>query len=149
MNIYQLLKQEHKSVKDLMQQIERAGEMMAGSRENLFSQLYKELQVHMEGEEKLFYPPLEENEEARPLVYEAYEEHHVVKVLLEELRAAPKDNERWMAKMKVLRENTEHHIREEEKEVFKAAKEILGKDREAGILNQYQEAKQKEMAMAR
>jgi iron-sulfur cluster repair protein YtfE (RIC family) len=94
-------------------------------------QITERLQTHMMIEEAIFYPAVQEvansgkNEE---LVPEAYEEHHVVKLVLDELPDVDPEDERFKAKMTVLSELVDHHVQEEEKELFKVA-EKLGKDR--------------------
>ena len=59
---------------------------------------------------------------------EGYEEHHVIDVILDELLEVPEDADQWKAKLKVLKENLEHHIEEEEGEMFRRAKSALGKE---------------------
>ena len=66
--------------------------------------------------------------ETREITLEGLEEHHVMKVLLRELAAMKFDSEQWTAKLKVLKENVEHHVEEEEGEMFVDAKKILSKD---------------------
>jgi Hemerythrin HHE cation binding domain len=138
-DLYGLLKEDHEKLKDLFSQIEEEGEMEA--RQDLFSQIEEELDVHMEGEEKYFYPPLEEDEEARKMVLEAYEEHHVAKTVLKELDGVSADNERWAAKVKVLSEIVDHHIEEEEGELFKLARKVLDREQAQNIAEQLKEAK--------
>ena len=142
MTIYQQLKKEHKDVKDLLERIEKG----SGPVDDLFSRLDRELSIHMEGEEKLLYPPLMSDEKMKERVLEAYEEHHVVKTLLGELNSMPKDDERWMAKIKVMQENIDHHVKEEEGDIFEGAQEVLDRSQEEEILKMYEEEKQKQMA---
>jgi hemerythrin-like domain-containing protein len=68
---------------------------------------------------------LESREETRELTLEAVEEHKVVRRLLSELARMAKDSGQWMAKLTVLRENVEHHVEEEEDELFKLARSTL------------------------
>jgi hypothetical protein len=68
---------------------------------------------------------LKEAEETHDITLEAYEEHNVVKTLLAELDVLPKDDETWEAKLTVLKENVEHHVEEEEGEMFKKARKVL------------------------
>jgi hypothetical protein len=87
-----------------------------------------ELMGHERMEEDVFYPALRANAEAREIVLEGYEEHHVIDLILDELLDVPEDSEQWKAKLKVLQENIEHHIEEEEGEMFKKAKQTFDKD---------------------
>jgi hemerythrin-like domain-containing protein len=145
MSFYDTLKKEHQAVKGIIQQI-RQGK---GNAENLLSRLQQELSVHMNGEEKLFYSILSENESAKEKAFEACEEHHVARTVLQELQDLPTDNERWMAKLQVFQEILEHHIEEEENEIFEVAQEVISREQENRIASQYEEMKQQQMAAAR
>jgi hypothetical protein len=90
----------------------------------------EKLHGHMVIEEEIFYPAVRGGVSTRKveeMVPEAYEEHHVVKLVLGEMPEVDVDDERFSAKMTVLEELIEHHVREEEKDLFKAA-EKLGKE---------------------
>jgi hypothetical protein len=125
--LFDLLKEDHDRVKDLFEQIEDS-EDDAESREELFSQIREDLEIHMEGEETYLYPALEEHEDTKEMALEAYEEHHVAKTVLSEVIELDQEDERWKAKMKVLKELVEHHIQEEEGELFKLTKKVLAKE---------------------
>jgi hypothetical protein len=84
--------------------------------------------VHELVEEKVLYPALKPHREAREIVLEGYQEHHVADVLVGELERLAPDDERWGAKFKVLKENIEHHIEEEEGDMFKTARSVLGRE---------------------
>jgi hemerythrin-like domain-containing protein len=90
--------------------------------------LKNELEVHARIEEQIFYPAIKEAKETHDITLEAFEEHRVVKRLLSELEAMPVTDERWGAKLKVLKENVEHHVEEEEDEMFKSARKVLSKE---------------------
>ena len=122
MDAFELLKKDHKKVAQLFKEIEAAS---GQTKKEIFSRLKSELDVHAQIEERIFYPALENKEVARDITLEAYEEHNVVKQLLAELEALPKDDESWGAKLKVLQENVEHHVEEEEGEMFKDARKVL------------------------
>ena len=79
-------------------------------------------------EEKVLYPALASTKQARPIVLEGSQEHHVADVLLKELHRMPKTDERWGAKLKVLQEGIEHHIQEEERKMFPIARGVLDRD---------------------
>ena len=89
-------------------------------------------------EEKVLYPVLKSHAEARDIVLEGYQEHHVADIVLKELQRMPPSDERWGAKLKVLKENIEHHIEEEEGEMFKTARAVLSRNQlqELGTLMQ-------------
>ena len=136
MNAFQLLKNDHKIVSGLFDQIESVS---GQAKTQLFTRLKSELDVHALIEEKVFYPALENKKEAREITLEAYEEHKVVKDLLAELaNGSPADGE-WDAKLKVLRENVDHHVEEEEGELFDKANDVLS-DEELERIGQQMEA---------
>jgi DNA-binding FrmR family transcriptional regulator len=91
----------------------------------VFKRIKSELEVHTHIEETILYPALEKPAETHDLTLEAYEEHKVVKTLLAELSAAKSATDEWQAKAKVLRENVEHHVKEEENELFDKADDAL------------------------
>lgn len=125
MDAFQLLKADHKNVADLFDQLESA---RGQAKLRVFEQIKTELELHTHIEEKVFYPALEEPEETHDLTLEAYEEHAVVKQLLKELSKARTANDEWEAQAKVLRENVEHHVEEEENELFPKAEAALGEE---------------------
>lgn len=122
MDAFQLLKEDHRKVEQLFSQLESAS---GKAKLEVFKQIKTELELHTHIEEKIFYPALEEPEETHDLALEAYEEHAVVKTLLKELGRARTANDEWEAQAKVLQENVEHHVEEEENELFKKADSVL------------------------
>jgi hemerythrin-like domain-containing protein len=120
MDAIELLKQEHRMVKELFEQFEEAGERATRQRRTLVEKLTAALVPHMAVEEQHLYPMFRErgDEDDRHMALEAIEEHHVVKVLLKELEAMTPDDERYAAKVTVLQELVDHHIKEEEEEIF-------------------------------
>jgi hemerythrin superfamily protein len=128
MNAFQLLKEDHQKVSGLFQQIEPTTERAEKTRTELFARLHEELDIHAQIEEKVLYPAIKQAAETREIVLEGFEEHHVVKMLLKELASMPVDTEQWTAKMKVLKENVEHHVEEEEGEMFQKARQVLSED---------------------
>lgn len=145
MNVYDLLKEDHKKVAAIFEKLEPTTERALKTREELFNKLNSELEVHTAVEEKILYPVLKKAAETRDITFEAFEEHHVIKELLEELSATPKDTEEWTAKLTVLKENVEHHVEEEEGEMFKKARKILT-DKEADELGAQMEAAKTQLA---
>jgi hemerythrin superfamily protein len=99
------------------------------------------LSLHEELEETYFYPQLKKADAARDLVLEAYQEHHVMDVLLDEISALKPSSEEWEPKIKVLKENTEHHIEEEEGELFPKVRKIWDADKRDQVGRQMQQAK--------
>ncbi len=138
--IYDILKIEHKDVKRLFKQI------VDGERyqDDVFSQIKMALQLHMAGEEKLFYPRLENNPETRTLTLEAYEEHDVAKKVINDVDNSSDDDVKY-AKIKVLSETVDMHIKEEEDDLFKKARHVLSDDDEREIAKQFMNEKMANM----
>jgi iron-sulfur cluster repair protein YtfE (RIC family) len=90
--------------------------------------LTRELDVHEAIEEQVLYPALRPHAEAHDVVLESIEEHHVADGLIKELHAVRKDAEKWGAKFKVLKESVEHHIQEEERKMFPAARGVIPRE---------------------
>lgn len=124
MDAFELLKKDHKKVSQLFKEVEAAS---GQAKKQIFSRLKTELDVHANIEERIFYPALENKEEARDITLEAYEEHKVVKDLLAELDNGDAAQDEWDAKLTVLKENVEHHVEEEEGELFSKARQVLSK----------------------
>lgn len=131
MNAIELLKKDHQKVAGLFKQYENAGQEASAKKEELFARIKQELDVHARIEEEIFYPAARQVavEEAKELVAEAAEEHKQIKTLLAELDGMDADDEQFDAKMKVLKEDVEHHVEEEENELFPKVKKALGSDR--------------------
>jgi hypothetical protein len=128
MDAIELLESDHKKVAGIMEKIDGTTERALKTREELFTQLKTELDLHAEIEEKIFYPVLEKAKESRDITLEAFEEHRLVKQLLNELAAGAKDDETWTAKFTVLKEQVEHHVEEEEGDMFKKARRVLSQE---------------------
>ncbi len=149
MDVFALLKADHEKVAEMLKAIEETTERAAKGREDLFTRVKAELDLHAAVEEEIFYPALEDADETRDITLEAYEEHRLVKQLLGELESAPKNTEEWTAKFTVLKENIEHHVEEEEGELFKKARKVLGKEDSEALGERIQQAKQQQKAAAR
>jgi len=119
MDPVKLLKQQHREVEALFKKVGKAEE--ADERRRLMEEIGQKLTLHTKIEEEIFYPALREApaKKAEEMVLEAYEEHHVVKLVLADLPNVDPDDERFEAKMTVLEELVEHHVEEEEDEMFK------------------------------
>lgn len=146
MNAFTLLKSDHEKVAGILASIEETTERAVKGRDELFTQLKAELELHAKIEEEIFYPALEESEETRDVTLEAYEEHRLVKQLLAELEMEPKDTEEWTAKFTVLKENIEHHVEEEEGEMFKNARQVLSEEEIETLGDELQNAKKQNRA---
>jgi len=130
MDPIKLLKDDHRKVKELFRAYEAAGDRAYQKKGQLAGQIFVELDAHATIEEEIFYPAVQAkaDKEGQKLVEEAEEEHHVVHVLLGELRTMDVRDDHFDAKMTVLIENVEHHIGEEEDEMLPDAEKTLGSD---------------------
>ena len=125
MNALTMLMDDHDRMKKLLNELESTTERGVKIRAELFSTIKGELTIHEIIEEEIFYPELKAHPKARDIVLEGYEEHHVVDLVMKELEECPVEDESWGAKAKVMKENVEHHMQEEEGEMFKQARAVF------------------------
>ena len=125
MDAITMLKEDHVRVKALLAELERTTERGVKTREGLFATIKGELTVHEIIEEEIFYPELKAHPKAKDIVLEGFQEHHVVDLLMGELERLDVSDETWGAKAKVMQENVEHHMEEEEGEMFKKARQVF------------------------
>ena len=128
MDAISLLKADHDKVKKLLSDLETTTERGVKTRETLFATIKGELAIHEVIEEEIFYPALKSHPKAKDIVLEAYEEHHVVDLLMGELESLDVSDPTWGAKAIVMKENIEHHIEEEEGEMFTKARQVFDRD---------------------
>jgi hypothetical protein len=128
MDAMSLLKEDHQKVKKLLAELESTTERGVKTREELFTKVRQELVVHEAIEEEIFYPALKEHPKTKEIALEGYEEHHVVDTVIAEIEGVAYDDEKWGAKFSVMKENLEHHIEEEESEMFKQARQVFDQD---------------------
>jgi hemerythrin-like domain-containing protein len=144
MDALSLLKEDHDKVKKMLKELETTTERGVKTREELFTRVKHELAIHEAIEEEILYPALKEHPKTKDIALEAYEEHHVVDTVMAEIEHVAYDDETWGAKFKVMKENLEHHIEEEEGEMFKQAKQVFGPD-ELTQLGQSMKARKEEL----
>lgn len=128
MDAIRLLTDDHDALKKLLEQGDQTTERGVKTRTDLLQRIKTELTAHEVIEEEIFYPALKEHPKAKELVLEGYEEHHVVDTVMAELEQTPVDDEVWGAKFTVMKENIEHHIEEEEGEMFPQARQVFDAD---------------------
>lgn len=145
MDAFNLLKADHRKVEELFSQLESAS---GKAKMRVFEQIKTELELHTHIEETIFYPALEKPKQTHDLTLEAYEEHDVVKKLLREMSRARTPNEEWEAKAKVLQENVEHHVEEEENELFEKAEAALSEEQIEALGEQMETEKERKQRSA-
>ena len=145
-NAVDLLKTDHDTVETLFEKV-KANE--DGNNAATFRKIKEELDVHAHIEEMIFYPHLLDNgdKELKKIVREGIEEHAQVKDLLAELPELSGDSPTFKAKLKVLMENIEHHVKEEEDEMFPMVEDQIPEDtlQRLGSLMQGEKIKVKKM----
>jgi hypothetical protein len=124
----ELLEREHRRFEELLKQGEETTERARATRRELLATLVSELNAHELMEEKVLYPALQAHSQTREIALEGFEEHHVADLILNELREVATNDEAWGAKFSVLKENVEHHIKEEEGNMFRLARGIFSRE---------------------
>jgi hemerythrin-like domain-containing protein len=144
MDALKLLKQDHDEVRKMLADLEGTTERAEKTRTEGLASLKQELEVHETIEEEIFYPALKEHPKTKDLALEGYEEHHVVDMVMSEIEGVEPGDETWMAKFTVMKENLEHHIEEEEGEMFPQAEQVFT-DGELGELGDRMQARKEEL----
>jgi hemerythrin-like domain-containing protein len=126
MNAIDVLKKQHREVDKLFKQSLKSEK--AAERRDLMDTIKAKLEVHTKIEEEIFYPAFKEigTKKAQEMTLEAVEEHHVVKLVLSELPKVDPEADTFQAKMTVLSELVDHHVQEEQDEMFPTAEKKLG-----------------------
>jgi len=123
-----LLETDHRELQSLLGRGDETSARAAGERKKLLDTIATKLTVHETIEEKVLYPALEAHPESRAIALEGFQEHHVADLIVKELFDTSTTAEEWGAKFTVLKENLEHHIDEEEGEMFRTARGLMTND---------------------
>jgi hemerythrin superfamily protein len=140
-NAITMLKSDHVKVKKLLRELDETTERAVKERERLVREIEREIKMHSQIEEEVFYPAFKaatEKTDSEDLFYEATEEHHLVDIELPSLKACNPKSPEFGAKAKVLKDLIEHHVREEEGQMFARARQLFDDDqlRELGDMMQ-------------
>lgn len=136
-DIFTRLEQDHEEMRVMLNSISESFD------EKTFKKLSHELVSHERAEEGVLYEAVVKQQPTHELVLEGLEEHHVADLIMRELKNNEQGTDRWMAKFKVLQENVEHHLEEEENELFPAAKQVVDGGRAQEMTSQFETAKKK------
>lgn len=117
-SVLTMLKADHKKVKELFAEYEEA---TPRKQQGIAQTTIQELEIHAELEEELIYPAIRKGTKDDTLMNEATEEHHLVHVLIAELKELEPSDATFKAKFTVLGELVKHHVKEEEGEMFPKA----------------------------
>jgi hemerythrin-like domain-containing protein len=128
MDAITLLETDHRRLEDLLKRGEDTTERAERERKELLDTIAQALTIHETIEERLLYPALKAYPEARDIVLEGFQEHHVADLIMKELFDTAVTDEAWGAKFKVFKENIEHHIEEEEGPMFRTARGVMSRD---------------------
>lgn len=139
-DIISLIEAEHRQVEKLFSEIEKAKKNKILE---CFQEIYKALNLHARTEELAFYPALREYEETEQYVEDAEEEHDEVSVMLEEIKAIKPNEPEFLEKISELQEAVQHHVEEEESEIFNAVRECMSDKQLTELGKEFQEAKAK------
>jgi iron-sulfur cluster repair protein YtfE (RIC family) len=145
MDAIALLKEDHEKVAELFDEFEEVEESEGDKDEKvrLFEQIKEELETHTRIEETIFYPACEKFEELKDMVKESLQEHKKVKMLLSELSSMNDNSEVFGTKVKELQDNVEHHVEEEEDDLFPKVLDEMSQD-QIDLLGARMEAAKKE-----
>ena len=130
MTAIELLDSQHREVERMFKEIENAED--PEDKEALFEDLADRLAIHTRIEEELFYPAVQERK-TEEMVLEAFVEHTSIKRLLADLMESDPAEPAFDAQIKVLKEQVEHHVQEEEDQLFPAARRLMSNDELAAI----------------
>jgi hemerythrin-like domain-containing protein len=140
-----ILKGDHQRVRQLLRRLENTTDRAAKQRKDLLAQIESEVKVHTTIEEEIFYPAFKEavrSKSDQELYFEAIEEHHVVDLVMPEIKSTDATSKQFWAKAKVLKDLIEHHAEEEEREMFPKARKYIRQSELLEIGKQIQSRKQ-------
>lgn len=144
--IYETLKADHDKHRDLLAKIaETSGD--SETRRKLWEEFFYDVGGHAAAEEETFYGPMIKTENGQPHARHSVAEHHELDELMQEMNETDMSSPGWMAKFKKLRHDYEHHIDEEEQDIFPCAKDTIGEDENGKIANAFKTRKTKEMKL--
>ncbi|MGY2685066.1 hemerythrin domain-containing protein [Pseudomonas tolaasii] len=132
MNAIDLLKADHEKVKAILTQLSESTDRAVKKRTDLLDKLEMEISIHTQLEEQILYPAFKAagGKDEAEMYYEAKEEHRTVdSLVLPDLKATAPTTPEFAGRVKVVKELLEHHIEEEETEMFPKAKKLLGKSK--------------------
>ncbi|MEQ8299009.1 MAG: hemerythrin domain-containing protein [Hyphomonas sp.] len=142
-SIYERLKSDHDTHRDLLAQLaDTTGD--SSSRRELWERFYYDVGAHAAAEEEAFYAPLMEGSKGQPKARHSVSEHHELDEMIQDLEDMDFSSPGWLTRFKTMRDRYEHHIDEEENEIFETARKVLGADSSGEIAATFDTRKKKE-----
>lgn len=142
-SIYELLKSDHDKHRELLSQIEETSGDSKERRE-LWGKFYCDVGAHAAAEEETFYGPMIETTDGQPHARHSVAEHKELDDIMQELNEMDMSSSGWLTRFKTLRHDYEHHIDEEEQDIFPCAKAVLGDDSSGKMGQEFESRKSEE-----
>lgn len=139
MNIFESIREDHETQRTLADLLAKTSGDSEG-RDELFRKLKHELQIHADAEERHFYKPLISEDLTQEKARHSIAEHHEIDELIEKLEETDYSDPGWLVTAKTLKEQVEHHLDEEEHEVFQMAGKVLSEDEKISLGKDYRAA---------
>lgn len=146
MDIYDRIEKDHDTIRGLLTRMGDTGEAATSARRALYEELQREVWAHHKVEETVFYAALAKARDAQAEAMEGMNEHNLINGLMDELNVMPDDGTAWSAKFHVLGELLQHHLDEEEEELFGEAREALSDSRAEELASLFDERKEHALA---
>lgn len=144
MNIYERLKRDHDAHREQLRKImDTSGD--SEERNKLFENFYREAEAHASAEEQTFYAALIEKPDGQEKARHSVHEHKEAADLLDELKELDMGSGGWLQKFKKLKKELEHHMDEEENEIFACAEKVIEDSRADALASAFDERKSAEL----
>lgn len=141
MKIYEAIKEDHDIQRDLCAKIIKTS-VASEERKTLWVELKKELEVHAVAEERHFYSPLIDTDEMQEDARHGMAEHHEMDELIKKLDDSDMSSPNWMETLEKLVEKVHHHLKDEENDFFKKAKDVYTEDEATTLAKNYENTMQ-------
>lgn len=143
-DIYELLKKDHRVMEKLFSQILEGPSIQMGpgaSVQSLFNKLAQEATSHIEAEEKDFYDLIKDQEPTRDIVAEGFREHNEIRDLMKQAQSLSIGSSEWKSKVAEMRRSVQHHVQEEEGEMFSKSQQVLSQQQASDSGMKFQQDK--------
>lgn len=136
MNIFEQIRKDHDTQRDLLDKlVDTSGD--SKKRDEIYTALKKELEVHADAEERHFYKPLISNDMMQEKARHGIAEHHEIDELIEKLDETEYDSSAWLKFAKQLQEKVEHHLEDEEHVFFQLAGKVFTEKEKTSLAKDY------------